>query len=202
MVGHPGLGAGVELERLRGRVEGRRAAILIEVHATSELAGQVVLHLGVVVESALVGSGQRRAVAGDTALGVDRVAVAVGMVEVTEGRRALGLARGRQVLVAGRKGGQSIEASIVRGALLSRVGNSEAVSVEGGLFDTDGGVGVVEEGAVRKSCLAGSVGRSADGARRMIVVPGFGRPDVGFRICVEGAGSGGTLVGFCDGRLV
>lgn len=139
--------------------------------------------------------------AGDTALGVDRVAVAVGMVEVTEGRRALGLARGRQVLIAGRKGGQGIEASVVRGALLSRVGNSEAVSIKGGLFDTDGGVGVVEEGAVRKSSLAGSVGRSADGARRMIVVPGVGRPDVGFRVCVEGAGSSGTLVGLCDGRL-
>ncbi len=140
--------------------------------------------------------------AGDAALGVDRVAVAVGMIEVSKGRRSLGLARRRQVLVAGRKGGQGIEARVVGSALLGRVGNGEAVSIKGGFLDTNGGVGVVEEGAVRKSSLAGSVGGSADGARRMIVVPRVGRPDIGFRVCVEGAGSGGTLVGLCDGRLV
>ena len=35
----------------------------------------------------------------------------------------------------------------------------------------------------------------------MFVVPGVGRPDVGLGVCVEGAGTGGTLVRVWDGGL-
>ncbi len=140
--------------------------------------------------------------AGDAALGVDGVAVGVGVIEVTEGRGTLRLARGRQVLVAGREGGHGIEGCIVGRTLLSRVGNGESVSIKGRFLKANGCVRVVEEGAVGKSSVAGSVGGGADGARRVVVVPRVGRPDIGFGICVEGAGSCGTLVGFWDGRLV
>lgn len=59
---------------------------------------------------------------------------------------------------------------------------------------------MIEKGTAVGDGIASAVGRGADGSRGMVRVPGNGGPDVGFRVCSEGAGTGRALVRVCEGK--